>query len=168
MLCRSKDRQIRDLWCGGIDLLDDLHWDDTDEVWVWRPSFLCGVTPNLLSAYGLESNGSTTSTAAQDISHRVAEELHSFIDHDPPLYERPIPIGADAGSLHRIRLCTTPWCNFPLGQAPKDKAAPSELGNAVIRIIINMSSPEKPSNKRTVGGEVVISLNDRAQIHPPD
>ena len=107
MLAKSKDRQIRDLWCDGIDMLDDLHWDAESSVWVWRPLVLNGVCANLLSAYGLEKNGPTSSPESQNVSDRVATELASFIANDPPLYSPPTIVGLGViGS--RLRFQTAP------------------------------------------------------------
>ena len=164
MLAKSKDRQIRDLWCDGIDMLDDLHWDAESSLWVWRPLVLNGVCANLLSAYGLEKNGPTSSPESQNVSDRVATELASFIANDPPLYSAPTIVGSGMiGS--RLRFQTAPWCNYPIGQVPK-KGAPTPLGEP-IRIIINMSNPPTDSNAKTLSGEVVLSLNVRSAIHPP-
>ena len=92
MLAKSTDRRLRDQWCGGIDVLDDLKFDESTRTWSWKVTFLCGVCPNLISAYGLDKNTCTKPPAAQRMPDRMASEFDSFVTNDPPLYTVPIPI----------------------------------------------------------------------------
>jgi len=174
MLAKSTDRRLRDQWCGGIDLLDDLKFNDATGEWSWVVTFLCGVCPNLLSAYGLEKNSSTKSAAAQSMSDRMAREFDTFVNNEPQLYTSPIPVQAHSGACTRFGWL--PWCNSPLGQVSKVK--PHEGGKInsrprdaaaddPIRIIVNMTHPHEESGATTIGGDVVISLNVASQIHPP-
>ena len=155
-------------------MLDDLKFDESTRTWSWNVTFLCGVCPNLLSAYGLDKNTCTKSPAAQRMSDRMASEFDSFVTNDPPLYTAPIPILPRTDSS--IRFGWAPWCNSPLGQV--SKAKPLVGGNVdsvpidpsrsdPIRIIINMTHPPKDGGITTIGGELVTSINAASEIHPP-
>ena len=174
MLAKSTDRRLRDQWCGGIDLLDDLKYDADSKEWTWKVSFLCGVCPNLLSAYGLEKNTSTKAPAAQEMSDRMAKEFDAFVNNVPQLYTKPIPVRPRTNKA--VRFGWMPWCNSPLGQVSKvkpldggkvDSKPIATSGDEPIRIIINMTHPAPESGLTTIGGAPVISINSASEIHPP-
>ena len=157
LLERSPDKQLKDLWCEGIDLLDDLRYDAVNDNYYWDTQFVMGMVPNMLSAYGCSpETGIDTSTAeAQETSDKIAKELKTFIEHDPPLYSKPIPLLSDPPAFH-CRFGTVPFINDPLGQVPKK--------GSEIRVVINMCNPEEGGT--TMAGDTVVSKNQRAELHP--